>query len=135
MAVVGCAVAAGFAFVAWRAARTAPGAAPTDEYADQPAAAADEAPTEPEREPITDPEIVDAEVVEDEPEDTAPDAAAEEPEEEGTPAEEAAERPEEAEEGNERGVAKPLSQQFKDQMGESEQDSAGEDSPEEGERG
>ncbi|WP_287556623.1 DUF6350 family protein [Corynebacterium sp.] len=139
MAVVGCAVAAGFAFVAWRAARTAPGAAPTDEYADEPAAAADEAPTEPEREPITDPEIVDAEVVEDEPEDTAPDAAAEEPEEEqkeeGTPAEEAAERPEEAKEGDERGVAKPLSQQFKDQMGESEQDSAGEDSPEEGERG
>lgn len=135
MAVVGCAVAAGFAFVAWRAARTAPGAAPTDEYADQPAAAADEAPTEPEREPITDPEIVDAEVVEDEPEDTAPDAAAEEPEEEGTPAEEAAERPEEAKEGDERGVAKPLSQQLKDQMGESEQDSSSEDSPEEGERG
>ena len=139
MAVVGCAVAAGFAFVAWRAARTAPGAAPTDEYADEPAAAADEAPTEPERDPITDPEIVDAEVVEDEPEDTAPDAAAEEPEEEqkeeGTPAEEAAERPEEAKEGDEWGVAKPLSQQFKDQMGESEQDSAGEDSPEEGERG
>ena len=139
MAVVGCAVAAGFAFVAWRAARTAPGVAPTDEYADEPAAAADEAPTEPEREPITDPEIVDAEVVEDEPEDTAPDAAAEEPEEEqkeeGTPAEEAAERPEEAKEGDERGVAKPLSQQLKDQMGESEQDSSSEDSPEEGERG
>ena len=139
MAVVGCAVAAGFAFVAWRAARTAPGAAPIDEYADEPAAAADEAPTEPEREPITDPEIVDAEVVEDEPEDTAPDAAAEEPEEEqkeeGAPAEEAAERPEEAKEGDERGVAKPLSQQLKDQMGESEQDSSSEDSPEEGERG
>ena len=139
MAVVGCAVAAGFAFVAWRAARTAPGAAPTDEYADEPAVDADEAPTEPEREPITDPEIVDAEVVEDEPEDTAPDAAAEEPEEEqkeeGTPAEEAAERPEEAKEGDERGVAKPLSQQLKDQMGESEQDSSSEDSPEEGERG
>ena len=139
LAVVGCAVAAGFAFVAWRAARTAPGAAPTDEYADQPAAAADEAPTEPEREPITDPEIVDAEVVEDEPEDTAPDAAAEEQEEEqkeeGTPAEEAAERPEEAKEGDERGVAKPLSQQLKDQMGESEQDSSSEDSPEEGEKG
>ena len=139
MAVVGCAVAAGFAFVAWRAARTAPGAAPTDEYADEPAATADEAPTEPEREPITDPEIVDAEVVEDEPEDTAPDAAAEEQEEEqkeeGTPAEEAAERPEEAKEGDERGVAKPLSQQLKDQMGESEQDSSSEDSPEEGERG
>ena len=139
MAVVGCAVAAGFAFVAWRAARTAPGAAPTDEYADEPAATADEAPTEPEREPITDPEIVDAEVVEDEPENTAPDAAAEEPEEEqkeeGTPAEEAAERPEEAKEGDERGVAKPLSQQLKDQMGESEQDSSSEDSPEEGEKG
>ncbi|MDU1462650.1 MAG: DUF6350 family protein [Corynebacterium sp.] len=139
MAVVGCAVAAGFAFVAWRAARTAPGAAPTDEYADEPAAAADEAPTEPEREPITDPEIVDAEVVEDEPEDTAPEAAAEEPEEEqkeeGAPAEEAAQRPEEAKEGDERGVAKPLSQQLKDQMGESEQDSSSEDSPEEGERG
>lgn len=139
MAVVGCAVAAGFAFVAWRAARTAPGVAPTDEYADEPAAAADEAPTEPEREPITDPEIVDAEVVEDEPEDTAPDAAAEEPEEEqkeeGAPAEEAAQPPEEAKEGDERGVAKPLSQQLKDQMGESEQDSSSEDSPEEGERG
>ncbi|WP_419126928.1 DUF6350 family protein [Corynebacterium sp. MSK122] len=139
MAVVGCAVAAGFAFVAWRAARTAPGAAPTDEYADEPAAAADEAPTEPEREPITDPEIVDAEVVEDEPEDTAPDAAAEEPEEEqkeeGAPAGEVAERPEEAKEGDERGVAKPLSQQLKDQMGESEQYSSSEDSPEEGERG
>lgn len=139
MAVVGCAVAAGFAFVAWRAARTAPGAAPADEYADEPAADADEAPTEPEREPITDPEIVDAEVVEDEPEDTAPDAAAEEPEEEqkeeGTPADEVAERPEEAKEGDERCVAKPLSQQLKDQMGESEQDSSSEDSPEEGERG
>ena len=139
MAVVGCAVAAGFAFVAWRAARTAPGAAPTDEYADEPAAAADEAPTEPEREPITDPEIVDAEVVEDEPEATAPDAAAEEPEEEqkeeGAPADEVAERPEEAKEGDERGVAKPLSQQLKDQMGESEQYSSSEDSPEEGERG
>ena len=139
MAVVGCAVAAGFAFVAWRAARTAPGAAPTDEYADEPAAAADDAPAEPEREPITDPEIVDAEVVEDEPQDSAPGEAAEEPEEEqkeeDTPAEETAEQQDEAEEGNERGVAKPLSQQFKDQMGESEQDSAGEDSPEEGERG
>lgn len=139
MAVVGCAVAAGFAFVAWRAARTAPGAAPTDEYADEPAAAADEAPTEPEREPITDPEIVDAEVVEDGPEDTAPDTVAEEPEEEqkeeGAPAGEVAERPEEAKEGDERGVAKPLSQHLKDQMGESEQDSSSEDSPEEGERG
>ena len=139
MAVVGCAVAAGFAFVAWRAARTAPGAAPADEYADEPAADADEAPTEPEREPITDPEIVDAEVVEDEPQDSAPGEAAEEPEEEqkeeGTPADEVAERPEEAKEGDERGVAKPLSQQLKDQMGESEQDSSSEDSPEEGERG
>ena len=142
MAVVGCAVAAGFAFVAWRAARTAPAAAPAGtatEATDVTAAEADDAPVEPEREPITDPEIVDAEVVEDELEDTSPDAAAEEPEgeqkEEGTPAEEAAERPEEAEEGDERGVAKPLSQQLKDQMGESEQDSSSEDSPEEGERG
>ena len=138
LAVVGCAVAAGFAFVAWRAARTAPGASPADEYADEPAAVADEAPTEPERDPITDPEIVDAEVVEDEPEDTAPDAAAEEPEEEqkeeGAPAEEAAERPEEAKEGDERGVAKPLSQQLKDQMGESEQASSSENSSAEGER-
>ena len=142
MAVVGCAVAAGFAFVAWRAARTAPAAAPAGtatEATDVTAAEADDAPVEPEREPITDPEIVDAEVVEDELEDTSPDAAAEEPEgeqkEEGTPAEEAAERPEEAEEGDERGVAKPLSQQLKDQMGESEQDSSSEDSPAEGERG
>ena len=148
MAVVGCAVAAGFAFVAWRAARTAPGADPADdvttEATDVAAAETDDAPVEPERDPITDPEIVDAEVVEDEPEDTAPDAAAEEPEEEqkeeDTPADEIAEEPEEepekeAEEGDERGVAKPLSQQLKDQMGESEQDSAGEDSPEEGERG
>ena len=142
MAVVGCAVAAGFAFVAWRAARTAPAAAPAGnatEATDVTAAEADDAPVEPEREPITDPEIIDAEVVEDEPEDTAPDAAAEEPEEEqkeeGIPAEEAAERPEEAEEGDERGVAKPLSQQLKDQMGESEQDSSSEDSPAEGERG
>ena len=142
MAVVGCAVAAGFAFVAWRASRTAPAEAPAGtatEATDVTAAEADDAPVEPEREPITDPEIVDAEVVEDEPEDTALDAAAEEPEgeqkEEGTPAEEAAERPEEAEEGDERGVAKPLSQQLKDQMGESEQDSSSEDSPEEGERG
>ena len=152
MAVVGCAVAAGFAFVAWRAARTVPGVDTADEYADEPAADAtttevtdadtaetDDAPAEPEREPITDPEIVDAEVVEDEPQDSAPGEAAEEPEEEqkeeDTPAEETAEQQDEAEEGNERGVAKPLSQQFKDQMGESEQDSAGEDSPEEGERG
>ncbi len=144
MAVVGCAVAAGFAFVAWRAARTAPGASPADEDADEPAADADEAPTEPEREPITDPEIVDAEVVEDEPQDSAPGEAAEEPEEEqkekDTPDDKTAEEPEEeaekeTEEGDERGVAKPLSQQLKDQMGESEQDSSSEDSPEEGERG
>lgn len=145
MAVVGCAVAAGFAFVAWRAARAAPGAAPAaDENADAAAAETDDAPVEPEREPITDPEIVDAEVVEDEPEDSAPGEVVEEPEEEqeekGTPAEETAEEPEEepekeAEEGDERGVAKPLSQQLKDQMGESEQDSSSEDSPEEGERG
>ena len=147
MAVVGCAVAAGFAFVAWRASRTAPAAAPAGtatEATDATAVETDDAPVEPEREPITDPEIVDAEVVEDEPEDSAPGEVVEEPEEEqeekGTPAEETAEEPEEepekeAEEGDERGVAKPLSQQFKDQMGESEQDSAGEDSPEEGERG
>ena len=149
MAVVGCAVAAGFAFVAWRAARTAPSADPADaatttEVTDAAAAETDEAPTDSEREPITDPEIVDAEVVEDESQDSAPGEVVEEPEEEqeekGTPAEETAEEPEEepdkeAEEGDERGVAKPLSQQFKDQMGESEQDSASADSPEEGERG
>ena len=149
MAVVGCAVAAGFAFVAWRAARTAPGADPADaatttEVTDAAAAETDDAPVEPEREPITDPEIVDAEVVEDEPQDSAPGEAAEEPEEEqkekDTPDDKTAEEPEEeaekeTEEGDERGVAKPLSQQLKDQMGESEQDSSSEDSPEEGERG
>jgi len=148
MAVVGCAVAAGFAFVAWRAARTAPVADPADdvttEAPDAAAAETDEAATDSEREPITDPEIVDAEVVEDESQDSAPGEAAEEPEEEqkeeDTPADEIAEEPEdepekEAEEGDERGVAKPLSQQLKDQMGESEQDSSSADSPEEGERG
>ena len=149
MAVVGCAVAAGFAFVAWRAARTAPSADPADaatttEVTDAAAAETDDTPVEPEREPITDPEIVDAEVVEDESQDSAPAEAAEEPEEEqkeeDTPADEIAEEPEEepekeTEEGDERGVAKPLSQQLKDQMGESEQDSSSEDSPEEGERG
>ncbi|MCG7459729.1 cell division protein PerM [Corynebacterium tuberculostearicum] len=148
MAVVGCAVAAGFAFVAWRAARTAPVAAPADdvtpEAPDAATAETDEAPTDSEREPITDPEIVDAEVVEDESQDSAPAEAAEEPEEEqkeeDTPADEIAEEPEEepekeAKEGDERGVAKPLSQQLKDQMGESEQDSSSADSPEEGERG
>lgn len=148
MAVVGCAVAAGCAFVAWRAARTAPVADTADDVTadatDVAAAETDEAPTDSEREPITDPEIVDAEVVEDESQDSAPAEAAEEPEEEqkeeDTPSEETAEEPEEeqeeeAEEGDERGVAKPLSQQLKDQMGESEQGSAGEDSPEEGERG
>ncbi len=149
MAVVGCAVAAGFAFVAWRAARTAPSADPADaatttEVTDAAAAETDDTPVEPEREPITDPEIVDAEVVEDEPQDSASAEAAEEPEEEqkeeDTPADEIAEEPEEepekeTEEGDERGVAKPLSQQLKDQMGESEQDSSSEDSPEEGERG
>lgn len=149
MAVVGCAVAAGFAFVAWRAARTAPSADPADaatttEVTDAAAAETDDTPVEPEREPITDPEIVDAEVVEDEPQDSASAEAAEEPEEEqkeeDTPADEIAEEPEEepekeAKEGDERGVAKPLSQQLKDQMGESEQDSSSADSPEEGERG
>lgn len=149
MAVVGCAVAAGFAFVAWRAARTAPSADPADaatttEVTDAAAAETDDTPVEPEREPITDPEIVDAEVVEDEPQDSASAEAAEEPEEEqkkeDTPADEIAEEPKEepekeTEEGDERGVAKPLSQQLKDQMGESEQDSSSEDSPEEGERG
>ena len=131
MAVVGCAVAAGFAFVAWRASRTAPAAAPAGtatEATDAAAVETDGAPVEPEREPITDPEIVDAEVVEDESQDSAPAEAAEEPEEEqkeeDTPADEIAEEPEEepdkeAEEGDERGVAKPLSQQLKDQMGES----------------
>ena len=140
MAVVGCAVAAGFAFVAWRASRTAPAAAPAGTATE----ATDAAAVEPEREPITDPEIVDAEVVEDESQDSAPAEAAEEPEEEqkeeDTPADEIAEEPEEepdkeAEEGDERGVAKPLSQQLKDQMGESEQGSSSADSPEEGERG
>lgn len=147
MAVVGCAVAAGFAFVAWRASRTAPAAAPAGtatEATDAAAVETDGAPVEPEREPITDPEIVDAEVVEDESQDSAPAEAAEEPEEEqkeeDTPADEIAEEPEEepdkeAEEGDERGVAKPLSQQLKDQMGESEQGSSSADSPEEGERG
>ena len=147
MAVVGSAVAAGFAFVAWRAARTERIAAPdiTDSDApedDAPEAAAEtgETPAETEREPVTDPEIVDAEVVEDEPDDSAPDAAA--AGEEGTPAEEVAkqqEEPEEAEEHKEseeekRGVAKPVSQQLKDQMGESEQASSSENSSAEGER-
>ena len=99
MAVVGCAVAAGFAFVAWRAARTAPVADPADdvttEAPDAAAAETDEAATDSEREPITDPEIVDAEVVEDESQDSAPGEAAEEPEEEqkeeDTPADEIAE--------------------------------------------
>ena len=134
MAVVGSAVAAGFAFVAWRAARTAR------------VTETDETPVEPEREPITDPEIVDAEVVENEPDDSAPDAAADG--EEGTPAEDAAkqqEEPEESEKHEEsdepedaeekkRGVAKPVSQQLKDQMGESEQASSSENSSAEGER-
>ena len=153
MAVVGSAVAAGFAFVAWRAARTERIAAPdiTDSDApedDAPEAAAEtgETPAETEREPVTDPEIVDAEVVEDEPDDSAPDAAADG--EEGTPAEDAAkqqEEPEESEKHEEsdepedaeekkRGVAKPVSQQLKDQMGESEQASSSENSSAEGER-
>ena len=153
MAVVGSAVAAGFAFVAWRAARTARVTAPdtpdsdaAEDDAPEAAAEAGETPAEPEREPITDPEIVDAEVVEDEPDDSAPDAA--EDGEEGTPAEEAAkqqEEPEESEKHEEsdesedaeeekRGVAKPVSQQLKDQMGESEQASPSENSSAEGER-
>lgn len=153
MAVVGSAVAAGFAFVAWRAARTARVTAPdtpdsdaAEDDAPEAAAETGETPAEPEREPITDPEIVDAEVVEDEPDDSAPDAA--EDGEEGTPAEEAAkqqEEPEESEKHEEsdesedaeeekRGVAKPVSQQLKDQMGESEQASPSENSSAEGER-
>ena len=153
MAVFGSAVAAGFAFVAWRAARTARVTAPdtpdsdaAEDDAPEAAAETDETPTEPEREPVTDPEIVDAEVVEDEPDDAAPDAAADG--EEGTPAEDAAkqqEEPEESEKHEEsdepedaeekkRGVAKPVSQQLKDQMGESEQASPSENSSQEGER-
>ena len=153
MAVVGSAVAAGFAFVAWRAARTARVTAPdtpdsdaAEDDAPEAAAETDETPVEPEREPITDPEIVDAEVVENEPDDAAPDAAADG--EEGTPAEDAAkqqEEPEESEKHEEsdepedaeekkRGVAKPVSQQLKDQMGESEQASSSENSSAEGER-
>ena len=153
MAVVGSAVAAGFAFVAWRAARTASVTAPdtpdsdaAEDDAPEAAAETDETSVEPEREPITDPEIVDAEVVEDEPDDSAPDAAADG--EEGTPAEDAAkqqEEPEESEKHEEsdepedaeekkRGVAKPVSQQLKDQMGESEQASSSENSSAEGER-
>ena len=153
MAVVGSAVATGFAFVAWRAARTARVTAPdtpdsdaAEDDAPEAAAETDETPVEPEREPVTDPEIVDAEVVEDEPDDSAPDAAADG--EEGTPAEDAAkqqEEPEESEKHEEsdepedaeeekRGVAKPVSQQLKDQMGESEQASSSENSSAEGER-
>ena len=153
MAVVGSAVAAGFAFVAWRAARTARVTAPdtpdsdaAEDDAPEAAAETDETPVEPEREPVTDPEIVDAEIVEDEPDDAAPDAAADG--EEGTPAEDAAkqqEEPEESEKHEEsdepedaeekkRGVAKPVSQQLKDQMGESEQASSSENSSAEGER-
>ena len=153
MAVFGSAVAAGFAFVAWRAARTARVTAPdtpdsdaAEDDAPEAAAETDETPVEPEREPITDPEIVDAEVVENEPDDSAPDAAADG--EEGTPAEDAAkqqEEPEESEKHEEsdepedaeekkRGVAKPVSQQLKDQMGESEQASSSENSSAEGER-
>ena len=153
MAVFGSAVAAGFAFVAWRAARTARVTAPdtpdsdaAEDDAPEAAAETDETPVEPEREPITDPEIVDAEVVENEPDDAAPDAAADG--EEGTPAEDAAkqqEEPEESEKHEEsdepedaeekkRGVAKPVSQQLKDQTGESEQASSSENSSAEGER-
>ena len=153
MAVVGSAVAAGFSFVAWRAARTAGVTAPdtpdsdaAEDDAPEAAAETGETPAEPEREPVTDPEIVDAEVVEDEPDDSAPDAAADG--EEGTPAEDVAkqqEEPEESEKHEEsdepedaeekkRGVAKPVSQQLKDQMGESQQASSSENSSAEGER-
>ena len=153
MAVVGSAVAAGFAFVAWRAARTASVTAPdtpdsdaAEDDAPEAAAETDETSVEPEREPITDPEIVDAEVVEDEPDDSAPDAASDG--EEGTPAEDVAKQQEEPEESEKheasdesedaeeekRGVAKPVSQQLKDQMGESEQASSSENSSAEGER-
>ena len=153
MAVFGSAVAAGFAFVAWRAARTArvtasdtPDSDAAEDDAPEAAAETDETPVEPEREPITDPEIVDAEVVENEPDDSAPDAAADG--EEGTPAEDAAKQQEEPEESEKheasdesedaeekkRGVAKPVSQQLKDQMGESEQASSSENSSAEGER-
>lgn len=150
MAVVGSAVAAGFAFVAWRTARTETGASPEDAHADTPAvdAAATDAEadttedsTEPEREPITDPEVVDAEVVEDqvvEDEEAEEEGAATKANaEEDSPAEDAAKQPEESEEAEEekRGVAKPVSQQLKDQMEEKEQDSPSENSPEEGERG
>ena len=153
MAVFGSAVAAGFAFVAWRAARTARVTAPdtadsdaAEDDAPEAAVETDETPVEPEREPVTDPEIVDAEVVEDEPDDSAPDTAADGGE--GTPAEDVAkqqEEPEESEKHEEsdepedaeekkRGVAKPVSQQLKDQMGESEQASSSENSSAEGER-
>lgn len=153
MAVFGSAVAAGFAFVAWRAARTARVTAPNtadsdaaEDDAPEAAVETDETPVEPEREPVTDPEIVDAEVVEDEPDDSAPDTAADGGE--GTPAEDVAkqqEEPEESEKHEEsdepedaeekkRGVAKPVSQQLKDQMGESEQASSSENSSAEGER-
>ena len=153
MAVVGSAVAAGFAFVAWRAARTARVTAPdtpdsdaAEDDAPEAAAETDETSVEPEREPITDPEIVDTEVVEDEPDDSAPDAASDG--EEGTPAEDVAKQQEEPEESEKheasdesedaeekkRGVAKPVSQQLKDQMGESEQASSSENSSAEGER-
>lgn len=149
MAVFGSAVAAGFAFVAWRAARTARVTAPdtpdsdaAEDDAPEAAAETGETPAEPEREPITDPEIVDAEVVEDEPDDSAPDGG------EGTPAEDVAKQQEEPEESEtheesdepedaeeeKRGVAKPVSQQLKDQMGESEQASSSENSSAEGER-
>nr|WP_274707340.1 DUF6350 family protein [Corynebacterium curieae] len=150
MAVVGCAVAAGFAFVAWRTARMAEAGNTTGSEADQPApdpAASDEdaagndvaadAAAEPEREPITDPEIVDAEIVEDEP---TVDDSAEETENEEAPAGEApADEPDESDqsgesdEGAKRSVAKPLSQELEAETDE-EQNSSIKDSPEEGER-
>ena len=146
MAVVGCAVAAGFAFVAWRTARMTEAGNTTGSEADQPAldpaasaedAAANDAAAEPEREPITDPEIVDAEIVEDE---ATVDDSAEETENEEAPAEDApADEPDESDqsgesdEGAKRGVAKPLSQELEAETDE-EQNSSIKDSPEEGEK-
>lgn len=146
MAVVGCAVAAGFAFVAWRTARMTEAGNTTGSEADQPApdpaasaedAAANDAAAEPEREPITDPEIVDAEIVED---GATVDDSAEETENEEAPAEDApADEPDESDqsgesdEGAKRGVAKPLSQELEAETDE-EQNSSIKDSPEEGEK-
>ena len=93
---------------------------------------ADDAAAEPEREPITDPEIVDAEIVEDE---TTVDGSAEETENEEAPADEPDESDQsgESDEGAKRGVAKPLSQELEAETDE-EQNSSIKDSPAEGER-